>query len=192
MAGRNNKERNEVVETPVEEIKDEIVKEDVVKEDKKAPKKKRTFVSTDGILCRSVTPGALYVDGPKSGMTYTFSNYGDETEIEYRDLKALVMTQSKRMFTPNFIVEDADFVEEVPQLAKFYEKQFTVKDLRNILSLPVNEMVEAIKNLPAGAAENMRSIAATAVDNGALDSIKKIKALDEIWGTQFSIFSSEE
>jgi hypothetical protein len=53
-------------------------------------------------------------------------------------------------------------------------------------------MVEAIKNLPAGAAENMRSIAATAVDNGALDSIKKIKALDEIWGTQFSIFSSEE
>ena len=33
--------------------------------------KKKAFVSTDGILCRSVTPGSLFVDGPKSGMMYT-------------------------------------------------------------------------------------------------------------------------
>ncbi len=169
-------------ETPVGEVKEEKAKPE-----KKT--KKKTFVSTDGILCRSVTPGALYIEGQKSGMTYTFANYGDETEIEYRDLKAMVMTQSNRMFTPNFIVEDEDFISEIPQLAKFYEKQFTTKDLRNILDLPIGEMVETINKLPTGAKENMKSIVATAISNGSLDSIRKIKALDEIWGTSFAMFS---
>ena len=125
-------------------------------------------------------------------MTYIFSNYGDVTEIEYRDLKAMVMTQSVRMFTPNFIVEDTDFLEEVPQLAKFYEKQFSIKDLRKILQLPVFEMIDTIKKLPVGTQNNMKAIAATAISNGALDSIKKIRALDELWGTQLSVFSKED
>ncbi len=171
------------VDAPVEEVKEEKVKVE------KKAKKKKTFVSTDGILCRSVTPGALYIDGQKSGMTYVFANYGDETEIEYRDLKAMVMTQANRMFTPNFIVEDEDFISEIPQLAKFYEKQFTIKDLRKILELPVGEMVETINELPTGAKENMKSIVATAIENGTLDSIRKIRALDEIWGTSFAMFS---
>lgn len=185
-----NKTNRETVEN-IEEVKEEVLEEETPKA-KEKPKKKKVFVSTDGILCRSVTPGALFVDGPKSGMLYTFSNYGDETEIEYRDLKAMVMTQSVRLFSPNFVVEDEDFIAEVPQLAKFYEKQFTIKDLRKILFLPIDEMLDAIKNLPANAKDNLKSLAATAIDNGSLDSIRKIKALDEIFGTQFILFSTEE
>lgn len=188
---KERKTNKETVEN-VEEVKDEEVVQEETPKAKEKPKKKKVFVSTDGILCRSVTPGALFVDGPKSGMLYTFSSYGDETEIEYRDLKAMVMTQSVRLFTPNFVVEDEDFIAEVPQLAKFYEKQFTVKDLRKILFLPLNEMIEAIENLPANAKDNLNSLAATAIDNGSLDSIRKIKALDEIFGTQFILFSTEE
>ena len=154
--------------------------------------KRKAFVSTDGILCRSVTPGSLFVDGPKSGMMYTFAAYGDVTEIEYRDLKGLIMMKSPNVFAPRFVIEDKDFVAEVPQLDQFYSKQFSTKDLRKILELPATEMVEAIKKLPAGAQENMKSIAATAIDNGTLDSIRKIKALDGLWGTQFDIFSDSE
>ncbi len=194
MANRGKKE-NRNVEIPAEEMQEELIPEEIpaepVKEEKKA-KKKKTFISTDGILCKSVTPGALYVEGQKSGMTYTFANYGDETEIEYRDLKAMVMTQNVRMFTPNFIVEDEDFVEEVPQLKQFYEKKFTVKDLRKILYLPVEEMLEEIKKLPTGAQDSLRSLASTEVSNGRLVSIRKIKALDNLWGTQLAFFLNEE
>ena len=153
--------------------------------------KKKTFVSTDGILCRSVTPGSLFVDGPKSGMMYTFAGYGDEAEIEYRDLKSLIMTKSQHVFAPRFVIEDKDFVSEVPQLDQFYAKQFSTKDLRRILDLPVSDMVSAIEKLPEGAQQNMKTIAATAIDNGSLDSVKKIKALDKLWGTQFDAFSEE-
>ncbi len=154
--------------------------------------KKKAFVSTDGILCRSVTPGSLFVDGPKSGMMYTFAAYGDEAEIEYRDLKGLIMMKSPNIFDPRFVIEDADFIAEVPQLDSFYSKQFSTKDLRKILELSASEMIEAIKKLPSGAQDNMKTIAATAIGNGSLDSIKKIKALDELWGTQFDAFSGSE
>ena len=195
--GNRGKKENRIAEAPAEELQEEIVQEETVqnpesvKEEKKA-KKKKTFISTDGILCKSVTPGSLYIEGQKSGMTYTFANYGDETEIEYRDLKAMVMTQNVRMFTPNFIVEDEDFVEEVPQLKQFYEKKFNVKDLRKILYLPVDEMLEEIKKLPAGAQDSLRALASTEVSSGRLDSIRKIKALDSLWGTQLTFFLNEE
>lgn len=158
----------------------------------KTEPKKKSFTSTDAILCRSVTPGELFVDGPKTGMTYSFSAYGDETEIEYRDLKALVMTKSVNIFGPRFVVQDADFIAEMPQLQDFYSKKFTTKDLKKILTLPVDEMLNAIKNLPESAESNLKSLAATAIDNGSLDSVRKIKALDNLWGTKFDVFSSPE
>ena len=172
----------EMVEEPVAEIVEKPTKAE----------KKKDFKSTDGVVCRSVTPGSLFVDGPKSGMLYTFAAYGDEAEIEYRDLKGLIMMRSPNIFTPRFIVEDADFIAETPQLDAFYSKQFSTKDLRKILELPVEEMVTEIKKLPSGAQDNMKTLAATAIGEGNLDSIKKIKALDELWGTQFDAFSGSE
>ncbi len=181
-----------VVEQSTKDI--EIVEEPVVEIGERPTKaeKKKDFKSTDGVICRSVTPGSLFVDGPKSGMLYTFAAYGDEAEIEYRDLKGLIMMRSPNIFTPRFIVEDADFIAETPQLDAFYSKQFSAKDLRKILELPVEEMVTEIKKLPSGAQDNMKTLAATAIGEGNLDSIKKIKALDELWGTQFDAFSGSE
>ena len=181
-----------VVEQSTKDI--EIVEEPVVEIVEKPTKveKKKDFKSTDGVVCRSVTPGSLFVDGPKSGMLYTFAAYGDEAEIEYRDLKGLIMMRSPNIFTPRFIVEDADFIAETPQLDAFYSKQFSAKDLRKILELPVEEMVTEIKKLPSGAQDNRKTLAATAIGEGNLDSIKKIKALDELWGTQFDAFSGSE
>lgn len=181
-----------VVEQSTKDI--EIVEEPVVEIVEKPTKveKKKDFKSTDGVVCRSVTPGSLFVDGPKSGMLYTFAAYGDEAEIEYRDLKGLIMMRSPNIFTPRFIVEDADFIAETPQLDAFYSKQFSTKDLRKILELPVEEMVTEIKKLPSGAQDNLKTLAATAIGEGNLDSIKKIKALDELWGTQFDAFSGSE
>lgn len=181
-----------VVEQSTKDI--EIVEEPVVEIVEKPTKaeKKKDFKSTDGVVCRSVTPGSLFVDGPKSGMLYTFAAYGDEAEIEYRDLKGLIMMRSPNIFTPRFIVEDTDFIAETPQLDAFYSKQFSTKDLRKILELPVEEMVTEIKKLPSGAQDNLKTLAATAIGEGNLDSIKKIKALDELWGTQFDAFSGSE
>ena len=82
---------------------------------------------------------------------------------------------------------DDDFIKEFSALEKFYADQFTIKDLKSILNMSESEMINAINGLPKGALENLKSLAAKQVSSGILDSVKKIKALDSIFGTDLNL-----
>lgn len=162
-----------------------------VKEEKTVKKpKKKTFQPSEGIKCRSVVQGGLFMDGQKTQMQYRWTDYGDEVEVEYRDLVAEVRTRSPFVFNPFFIVDDEDFINEFPQLKQFYMQSYSVRELRDILNLPVGEMVSKMKTLPKGAVESLKTIASSQVASGRLDSVKKIKALDEFFGTDLNLLQS--
>jgi len=115
-----------------------VAEEPTVKEPKK--KEPRQFNQNDLILCRSVTTGWLGCAG-KSGQYYVFENFGDECEIEYQDLFALKSRRSNYIYAPHFIIEDEELLENPrwADVAKFYEEEvYSVKDLDEILNLPVN------------------------------------------------------
>ena len=57
------------------------------------------------------------------------------------------------------------------------------------IDLPVNEMVAQINTLPKGALESLKSIAASQVSAGQLDSVRKIKELDNIFKTDLNLLS---
>lgn len=151
---------------------------------------KKTFKQDEGVLCRSITIGGLWLEGIKSKNIYRWSEYGDVTEIEYRDLISMVRSKSNYIFNPMFVIEDEDFIAEFPQLKKFYDEKYTIEDLEGVLALPIGSMVATIKTLPAGAITTLKSIASTQIANGQLDSVKKIKALDKIFGTELNLMSS--
>lgn len=162
--------------------------EEVVVETKKDSKRK--FEQTDGISCRSVVQGGLFMEGLKTKMDYSWTEYGDITEVEYRDLVAAVRSKSKFVFNPWFIIEDEDFLKEYPQVKQFYDSAYTVKDLIKILDLPPAQMIEEIKKLPKGAVDTIKSLASKQVSNGALDSVSRIKALDEYFDTDLNLLAS--
>lgn len=173
------------------EVKEEEIKKVPAKEEAvKTTSAKKVFNQDDYITCRSVTVGTLWCEGPKSHTTYNWVDYGDLNDLEYRDLVALVRSRSKFIFGPLFIVEDEDFIEEFSQLRKFYDEQYTVNDLKEVLDLKTTDMIETIKTLPKSAIDSLKSIASTQVANGQLDSVKKIKALDELFGTELNLLSS--
>lgn len=152
-------------------------------------KAKKKFDLTDMIPCHSVCQGGLYLEGPRTKMPYEWSDYGVVEDIEYRDLVELVRTRSSYIFAPFLIIEDEDFIEEFPHLKKFYDENYSVKELSDILELPVNQMIEEIKSLPKGAIETLKSIAAAQVSAGQLDSVRKIKALDNVFHTDLNLLS---
>lgn len=151
--------------------------------------KKKSFDQTDRIKCHSVTLGGLFIDGVKSKIPYQFLDYGDEQEIEYRDLVAMINSRSSYIMTPNFIVDDKDFIAEFPQLDKLYSETYGTQDLLDLFRLPVDDMVKKIHALPSGAIDNIKHLASTQVANGGLDSVRKIKALDKLWGTDLNLTS---
>ncbi len=169
---------NEVVETKSENTVE------------RKPEKKRVFEQTDGVACRSVIQGGLYMEGQKTKIDYSWNDYGDISEVEYRDLVAEVRSKSRFVFNPWFIIEDEDFLKEFPQVKQFYDSSYTIKDLIQILNMPADKMIEEIKKLPKGPADTVKSLAAKQVSNGTLDSVKKIKALDEYFGTDLNLMAS--
>lgn len=150
---------------------------------------KKTFSPEDGIPCRSITIGGLYLDGVKSGNFYNWVDYGDVMDVEYRDLAAMVRGKSNYVFAPLMVIDDDDFIAEFPQLQKFYDDQYSIQDLEGVLKLSVNDMIATMKTLPSGALNSLKSIASTAITNGQLDSMSKIKALDEFFDTNLALIA---
>lgn len=171
-----NSETKEVKETKETKVKEPTVQ-------------KRQFEQNEGISCRSVVQGGVYLTGTKTKMPYEWTAYGDRTEVEYCDLVALVRERSGYLFSPFIIVEDDDFVAEFPQLQKFYSENYSIKELSSILELPLNEMEQTIATLPRTALDSLKNIAANQVSLGQIDSVSKIKVLDRIFGTDLNLIS---
>ena len=176
--------------TKMDDLVEELNKDESVVSEEPKKKEKRKFQQTDLIMCRSVVVGGLFLEGSKTKQIYQWNDYGDESEVEYRDLVAEVRSRSAYVFNPWFIVEDEDFIEEFPQLKQFYTQYLSVRDLKEILELPVSQMAKKISELPKGAQESLKTIAASMVSSGAIDSVTKIKKLDEIFETDMEFLSS--
>ena len=159
--------------------------EEIVEDAKQA----KVFNPNDGIPCRSVTHGKLFVNGAKTGMKYIFIDYDDIADIEYRDLVALIQSRDKSVYNPRFIIMDEDFIAEYPTLKKFYNDHFSTKNIREILDMPDIQMKAEIAKLPKGAVDSLKSIAVNMIVSGEIDSIRKIKALDEAFGTDLSLLN---
>ena len=149
---------------------------------------KKEFKDSDYILCRSVCSGGLNVTC-KSGAVYDFRKYGADCDIEYRDLVYLIRKNSEHIFAPRFVILDEDFLEDFPQIKRLYATMYTPTELHTILELPVNQMKTEIERLPEATKKTLLSLAATEEANGRLDSIKKVKALSEIFGSDFNLLS---
>ena len=146
--------------------------------------KSRKFAKTTLVPCRSICTGVLYVEGPNSKEDYMWWDFNDIHDVQYQDLDAFIKRHATCVFKPQFIIEDEDFIAQNPDVKAVYDSMYTTSDLREILNLPVSQMKKAIMELPLGAKEAIRGLAPTMIENKKLDSIEKIRVLDEIFGTQ--------
>ena len=180
-------------ESVVDNINTETVKaEETESEDisiatsKKSVKK---FNPDDMILCQSICVGQTFVKGFKSGIIYTFEALGAEEYIEYRDLVAAVRSKDSILFKPFIIVLDEDFINEQKTLKSFYENMYTPEDFEEFFTLRPNQMVEALNNMPVGVRDTIKSMAVGRIQDGTFDSVVRIKALDNYFGTKMMLLT---
>lgn len=149
-------------------------------------KEKKTFAPTDEIETSSVTAGELIMIGRKSGRYYRWTGYNDTTPVEYQDLKAeQYVANSPYLYKPLFLINDDEFLglPENSKIKDFYKSFLRMSDVDEILALDGPSFEKTIKGLPAGIKESFKAIATQKIQNGTLDSLNKIKAIDAILGT---------
>lgn len=157
---------------------------------KPAPKTPRKYAPDEQIICRSITYGELLITGPKSKLLYSWSNYGDTTPVEYQDLQALRSVRSTHLLKPRIVIEDEELIAQWGKDFKdLYSKVIDV-DVEKLLDLPLGKFKTALKNAPKGVQQAVKNIAGEKIMDGSLDSLAKIKAIDEVLGTDLKLYLS--
>ena len=178
-------------ETVTEEIVETTEQEEVSVKETPVAKKTvaaRKFAPDEMITCRSITYGELLLTGTKSKLLYSWANYGDTTEVEFQDLQALKSTRSSYLFRPRFVIEDEELAEQwSKELGDMY-KEIVHVDVEDLFRLPINQFKAKLKKAPKGVQQAVKNIAGEKIMNGSLDSLAKIKAIDEILGTDLKLY----
>ena len=149
---------------------------------KKAPKK---YAPGDTIECRSVTGGELILVGDKTKLHYSWSDYGDTAYVEYQDLQALQSRKSGFLTKPRFIIEDDELVEQWSSMLKPIYDKINTKNIEEFFNLPVEKFEAQLNTIPAGLKEAVKTRAVQMIQSDELYDIRKVRAIDDAWGTDF-------
>lgn len=163
---------------------EEVSVKNIVEKVKPQPVQK-TYDQHDLILCRNVSAGWLKMTG-KSGIPYVWNATGDLCEVEYGDLWARKTAKSEYLYKPYFVIEDEELLEQPrwKDLKTFYdEKVYGLDNVDAIINVPSSSIRRVLVELSDGMKNAVAVRAATMIENGSLDSLKKIKIIDEVCGT---------
>lgn len=153
-------------------------------EHKKTETPKKEFSNTDLIPCVSITVGGLHMTGAKSGDVYHWTNMGEVTEIEYRDLLAEVRNHSWYVYEPAFVIQDDDFLKQHDDILVRYGQLYTPADIEAVLTMPAPQLEATLKKMPVGAQNAVKDLAMRKINDGTFDSAQRVKVLDSFFGTE--------
>ena len=155
----------------------------------------KTFTPEAGIECVSVTAGELILIGKKTNNVYRWANYGDTTTVEFQDLRVEARNaKSRPLYDPLIMIENEDVLAlpEFETVAESYKNAISIEEIDQFFDLPLQQFGAKLRTLPKGIKNTIKSIARDKLDAGELDSIQKIKAIDQILGTElYTLLASE-
>lgn len=145
---------------------------------------RKSFKDTDLIPCVSITVGKLVMPGSKSKEVYRWGDIGSVQEVEYRDLIDEVRQNSVYVFEPRFIIQDEDFLSQHKDIEDKYGELYTPADIEQILQLSPTMIKAQLEKMPVGAQNALRDLAIRKINDGTLDSVQRVRALDEFFDTE--------
>lgn len=168
--------------------KDEEVKE--AKSEVKATKKEARVIDRNKrVPVRSVTENGLTYVSKASGLTTTWSNFGDEQWLEVEELIRMKSSSPVFLTNPWIVIDDEEMVDYLG-LKSIYDKIIAVDELEGFFNLPVTEIESILKTAPKGTKQLVSSKARKLVEAGELDSNKVIKVLEQSLEIDLSMVES--
>ena len=171
--------------TTTKTVKTTVKKETPVEQTASSAVAVRKYEADDTVPVRSITKGELLMPGRKSGILYRWAGAGDVEEVEYQDLYALKVRRSAYVYEPLCVIDDEELLADPKwkDVVALYQTMYDTEDISAILRLPVNQFKKVLKQVPKGLLNSIKVEVATQIENGKFDSINKIKAIDELCGT---------
>ncbi len=189
MAGRPSTKTTATKAVKVEEVVQEV--QEAVEEVKVTPKpEKKKYDADDLISVRSGVSGKLvYKSLLNNGYSCEWEKFGDTQQVPFGELRTAAGSQ------PNFYKKKYwlfDNEEDVVALGvkHFYADMVGIEDVMSVFKMPMADFDAKVKPLNAQLRETIAKEARILYMKGELDSIKRIKALEDATG--FSIMEASK
>lgn len=170
----------------------------VEKTAKPAAKKKEHVRIDDGALIRvkSNTFGQLVYINKRTGDKTEWNHFGEEQSVTMADLRAMKGTQNG-FFSDNMViitgVEDERYADLEPAdiyeallVSKYYKNLIAPENFGSLFKMSEKEIRDRIGQMSSNAKLNLVVALNSAINSGALDSLRKIRLFEEILGCELA------
>ena len=131
------------------------------------------------IPVRNGFQGKLIYKSPRTNEKFVWDSFGDEQEMELRELKS-AKSAAKKFFVNNWFVFDKDYMWVIDYLGlkNFYKNALNVEDFDTLFTKTPAEVEKIISKLSEGQKKSVAYKARQMIADGEIDSNKVITALE--------------
>lgn len=127
--------------------------------------------------------GKLIYKSSKTGERFIWNEFGDEQEIQLRELKN-AKNSNKKFFMNNWFMFDEDWIIDYLGVGKYYCNAIKLSDFDNLFFKTPAEIKKTIELLSAGQKKSVAYRAAELIAEKRIDSMKTVAVLEEALGVE--------
>lgn len=148
---------------------------------KDAPIKAKEIDPNQTVIVRNGFQGRLIYKSPRTGERFIWPEFGDEQEIELKELRN-AKNSCKKMFINNWFMFDEDWVIDYLGVRSYYKNTLKIDEFDDLFKKPAEEIEKVISKLSDGQKKSVGYRAKQLIAEGEIDSRKSIAVLEEVLG----------
>lgn len=166
----------------------EVIEEKVLEKTPTKPTRaKRIEIDKNELIaCRSTVSGRL-IYRTRENEKIVWSDYGTERFLEMGELIRMNGEFSGFLKDILLVVDDEEAAEYLG-LNKLYEELFELDNLDSLFNKPNKDLEELLPKLPNGQKKTLASHARKLVEEGTLDSLSKMRLIEQALGVDLQMF----
>lgn len=135
------------------------------------------------IVVRNGFQGTLIYISPRTNEKYVWEKFGDELEIELRELRN-IKNSTKAFYENNWFMfpEEYSWVVDYLGLNAYYKNALQIEDFDEIFNKSPEEVQKIVENLSAGQKKSLSYKARLMIAEDKIDSLKLIDVLEKSLG----------
>lgn len=129
--------------------------------------------------------GKLTYTSKRTGENFKWNEFGDEQEMELRELKN-ARNAHKKYFINNWFMFDEDWIIDYLGVRKYYKNALRLDNFDSVFQVTPLEIKNTISKLSDGQKKSVAYRAKILIKEGKIDSNKSINALEEALGVDLT------
>jgi len=141
---------------------------------------------TQYVTVRNGFHGKLVYDSQRTGEHFVWNAFGDEQEMELRELRN-AKNSFKKYFENNWFMFDEAWIIDYLGMKQYYKHAISIDHFDEIFKLSPDKLMQRLSELSSGQKKSVAYRAKELINSGDIDSMSVVKALEEALGVELVV-----